>query len=170
MRWIMVALSFLIAAPAMARTCSIDFTVEVTQGVGFIAPGTLIPAHASFSTDGRFFPQEGGSTGHMANGSMLLGDEIIGEIWAVMTTSNGSASDMVGVFARDVEGFSFAGVRYEGPMSLTLFGLPGTRPETDPPMTQEEWDALDLRRAFSLQAHGTDMLAGNVLDLVANCV
>jgi hypothetical protein len=167
---IVVSLCLGLAAPATAQTCSIDFTIEVTQGVGFIAPGTLIPGHASFSTDGRSFPQEGGTTGHMANGAMLLGDEIFGEIWAITTTSNGTASDMVGVFARDVEGFSFAGVRYEGPMSLTLFGLPGTRPVTDPPTTQAEWDALDLRRAFSLQAHGTDMLAGNVLDLVANCV
>ncbi len=169
MRWITIALTLCLTSPATAQTCAIDFTIEVTQGVGFIPPGTLIPGHASFSTDGRSFPQEGGTTGHMANGAMLLGDDIFGEIWAVTTTSFGSSSDMVGVFARDVEGFSFAGVRYEGPMSLTLFGLPGTRPVPAPPTTQEEWDALDLRRAFSLQAHGTDMLAGDVLDLTATC-
>jgi hypothetical protein len=54
-------------------------------------------------------------------------------------------------------------------MALTLFGRPGTRDDPTPPTRQEDWDALDLRRAFSLQADGHDMLAGEVTALTVTC-
>ncbi|MBF9043477.1 hypothetical protein HKCCE4037_09070 [Rhodobacterales bacterium HKCCE4037] len=170
MRCIATALSLLLAAPAAAaQTCTLDFTVEVTQGVGLIYPGTRLPGHATFTTDGRTIRQEGGSTGHMAMGAMQIGDGISGNVWTLITTSRGNAADLIGVYARDVEGLTFAGVRYEGPMALTLFGDAGTRAETGPPTTQAEWDEMDLRRAFSLHAHGSDMLAGDVVNLTATC-
>ncbi|GAB5448557.1 hypothetical protein [Gymnodinialimonas sp.] len=157
-----------LSAPATAQTCRIDFTVEVTQGVGFIRPGTQLPGTAEFVTSGQTFRQEGGTMAHYATGQMTIGDGITGLIWTLITTSRGSAADLVGVYANDVEGFSFAGEDYEGPMALTLFGEPGTRPTTAPPMTQVEWDEMNLRRAFSLHADG-DMLSGEVVDLTVEC-
>ena len=82
---------------------------------------------------------------------------------------HGHAPELVGIYAEDVEGLSFGGVSFEGPMTLTLFGQPGSRASTAAPSTQSEWDALDLRRAFSLHAHGLDMLAGDVTRLDARC-
>lgn len=169
MRALTFLFALLLAAPAAAQTCTLDFTVEVTQGVGFIAPGTQLPGQATFTTDGRSFRQEGGSTGHMAQGDMRLGDDIEGHVWTLITTSRGHAADLIGLYARDVEGLSFAGVHFEGPMALTLFGAPGSRLSNLPPVTQAEWDDMALRRSFSLQAHGVDMLAGDVLDLTASC-
>ena len=58
---------------------------------------------------------------------------------------------------------------YEGPMAITLFGQAGSRDTAAAPVTQSEWDALDLRRAFTLHAHGRDMLAGDVTRLDARC-
>lgn len=164
-----LALALCTTAPSYATTCDLTFTVEVTQGVGFIRPGTQLPGRAVYTTDGRSFRQEGGSTGHLAQGAMTLGDDIEGRIWTLITTSRGHAADLVGVYARDVEGFSFAGVDFEGPMALTLFGEPGTRADATVPTSQAEWDQMDVRRSFSLQAHGVDMLAGEVLDLAVQC-
>ena len=165
---LMITLAATLAAPATAQTCALDFTVEVTQGVGFIRPGTHLPGSAEYVTSGQTFRQEGGTMAHYATGEMTIGDGITGRIWTLITTSRGSAADLVGVYANDVEGFSFAGADYEGPMALTLFGAPGTRPDTTPPATQPEWDAMNLRRAFTLHADG-DMLAGDVVDLSIEC-
>ncbi len=168
MRWITTALALCHAAPATAQICTIDFTIEVTQGVGFIAPGTEMPGTAEFETDGRTFRQEGGTMAHFATGQMTIGDAISGRIWTLITTSRGSAADLIGVYAYDVEGLTFAGQNFDGPMALTLFGDPGTRPTTAPPATQAEWDEMSLRRSFTLHADA-DMLAGDVVDLTATC-
>lgn len=168
MRNLLIALTLCIASPVAAQTCSLEFTVEVTQGVGFIRPGTQLPGSAEYVTSGETFRQEGGTTAHYATGEMTIGDGITGSIWTLISTSRGSAADLIGVYAHDVEGFSFAGQDFEGPMSLTLFGAPGTRPDTSPPRTQSEWDEMDLRRAFSLHADG-DMLAGDVVSLLVTC-
>lgn len=154
---------------AGAQTCTLEFTVEVTQGVGQIVPGMRLPGHAVFNTDGRAIRQEGGSTAHLTVGEMTIGDRIRGPIWTLITTSRGNAADLIGVYARDVVGLDFAGVAFAGPMALTLFGDAGTRTSTAPPLTQREWDEMDLRRAFSLHANGSDMLAGDVLDLAVAC-
>ncbi|ABD53675.1 hypothetical protein [Jannaschia sp. CCS1] len=168
MRYLLVALALCLAPPATAQTCALEFTIEVTQGVGFIRPGTQLPGTAEFETSGQTFRQEGGTMAHYATGQMTLGDDISGPIWTLITTSRGFAADLIGVYANDVEGFSFAGTDFNGPMALTLFGEPGTRPDTAPPMTQPEWDAMDLRRSFTLHADG-DMLAGDVVALAAEC-
>lgn len=165
---ILTLLTLCLASPASALTCSLDFAVEVTQGVGFIRPGTHLPGSAEFVFSGDTFRQEGGSTAHLADGSMTIGDGISGPIWTLITTSRGNAADLIGVYAHHVEGFSFAGLQYEGPMALTLFGPPGTRPSAAPPTTQAEWDEMDVRRAFSLHADG-DMLAGDVVHLTVAC-
>jgi hypothetical protein len=47
-------------------------------------------------------------------------------------------------------GFSVAGIDFSGPMALTLFGPSGSRPDPNPPTAQEDWDRMDLRRAFTL--------------------
>jgi hypothetical protein len=166
-----LALTFLLAAPAMAgaQTCRLDFTVHVTQGVGAIEPGDSLAGHASYTPLGPSFPQEGGSTAHLAQGEMTLGDGIRGPIWTLIVTSRGPSADLVGVYAHEVEGLTVAGVAFEGPMALTLFGPPGSRPDPAPPTTQAGWDRLDLRRAFSLHAQGADMLAGDVTALQVAC-
>ncbi len=159
-----------LVSPAGAQTCTLDFTVEVTQGVGAIQPGTLLPGHAQFATDGRTFPADDGATSHLATGEMSVGDGITGQIWTLVTTARDYATELVGVYAHEVRGLSVAGVEFEGPMALTLYGRPGTRPSEAAPVTQAEWDSMDLRRAFTLHANGADMLAGNVLDLVVSCL
>ncbi|MBL4626499.1 MAG: hypothetical protein JKY00_00390 [Roseicyclus sp.] len=180
MHWIVIAPAILFAAPATALTCTLNFTIEITQGVGTIRPGTHLPGFAEFTTDGRSFRQEGGSTSHLATGTMTIGDgtgggigtgggEIGGPIWTLITTSRSNAADLVGVYAHHIEGLSYGGLDYEGPMALTLYGAPGSRPEAVPPTTQAEWDGLDLRRAFMLHAPGADMLAGDVLGLTVEC-
>lgn len=159
------------AAPARAATqCAIHFTVEVTQGVGLIRPGAILNGVAEYTEVGRSFRQEGGSTAHLAVGEMRLGDDIHGPIWTLITSANSPSSDMVGVYARDIEGFSFAGRDFAGPMALTLFGRAGTRAAAVPPTTQSDWDSLDLRRAFALHAEGADMLAGDVTNLRFECL
>jgi len=168
MRITPIVLYLCVAAPVAAQTCSLDFTIEVTQGVGLIRPGTELLGTAEFVTSGQTFRQEGGSTAHIADGLMTIGDGISGPIWTLITTSRGHAADLIGVYAHHIEGFSFAGQDFEGPMTLTLFGAPGTRPTPAPPTTQEEWDNMDVRRTFSLHADG-DMLAGDVVHLNADC-
>jgi len=166
-----LCLLLLLSLPAQgaAQSCDLSFTVEVTQGVGTILPGTRLEGQASFTATGRSFRQEGGSTTHLAEGEMRLGSTIRGEIWTLITTSRGPTADLVGIHARDVQGLSFGGLAYNGPMMVTLFGRPGARPDTAIPVRQADWDRMDLRRAFSLHAHGVDMLAGVVSDLVARC-
>lgn len=134
-----------------------------------IPPGTTLQGRADYTVEGRSIRQEGGTTAHLATGRMVLGDTIAGPIWTLITTSNSPTADLMGVYARDVEGLSFAGTVFEGPMALTLFGLPGTRPTPAPAVTQAEWDRLNLRRAFSLHADGQDMLAGDVTALSVDC-
>jgi hypothetical protein len=165
------ALTLLLVVPAMsaAQTCTLDFTVRVTQGVGAIEPGDTLTGEATYTALGRSFRQEGGSTAHLASGEMTLGDGIRGPIWTLIITSQGPSADLVGVYAHHVEGLDVAGVAFEGPMALTLFGPPGSRPDPAPPTAQEDWDRLDLRRAFSLHAHGADMLAGDVTALQVTC-
>jgi hypothetical protein len=164
------ALWLLTAAPLAAQSCEISFSVELTQGAGPFQPGDTLDATARFTAMGRSFRQEGGSTAHLATGEMVLGDGISGPIWTLIITSQGPSADLVGVYAHNVEGFSVAGQRFTGPMALTLFGRPGTRPDPGLPTEQEEWDRLDLRRAFALQApQGRDMLAGDVTDLRVDC-
>lgn len=165
-----IALTALLGLPAAAgaQTCVLSFTIEVTQGVGLIRPGTHLPGNAEYTTTGRSFRQEGGSTAHLAAGSMTIGDDITGPIWTLIATSRAHAADLIGVYAHDIEGLSFAGLDYEGPMALTLFGEPGSRPTPEPPVTQMEWDDMNLRRSFTLHAEG-DMLAGDVLELTVQC-
>jgi len=161
--------AFVCSSQAEARSCAIQFTIEITQGVGTIRPGTELAGQADFVTRGHPIRQEGGATAHLASGEMNIGDQISGQIWTLITTMHGHAPELVGIYAEDVEGLSFGGVSFEGPMTLTLFGQPGSRASAAAPATQSEWDALDLRRAFSLHAHGLDMLAGDVTRLDARC-
>jgi hypothetical protein len=158
------------AVSAAAQTCRLDFTVRVTQGVGPIQTGATLDGQATYTALGRSFRQEGGSTAHLATGEMVLGDGISGPIWTLIITSRGPAADLVGVYAHNIEGLSVAGQHFTGPMAITLFGRPGSRPDPGLPTTQEEWDRLDLRRAFSLHApQGRDMLAGDVTSLRVAC-
>ncbi len=163
-------LAALLALPtaSAAATCELEFRFEVTQGVGTIRPGTELPGHASFTT-GESMRQEGGVVAHLATGQMTIGDNISGPVWAIITTSRDFTADLVGIYAQDVTGFSFAGIEFAGPMVITLFGQPGTMAEAVPPRTQEEWDALSLRRVVSLHAHGRDMLSGDIIELLADC-
>jgi hypothetical protein len=156
-------------ALAAAETCRLAFTVEVTQGVGLIQPGARLEGEARFTTPGRSIRQEGGATAHLATGEMRVAPGIRGQIWTLITTSRGEAADLVGVYAREVTGLSYAGLDYGGPMMLTLYGAAGSRPEAGLPLTQAEWDSMDLRRSFSLHAHGADMLAGDVTALTVAC-
>lgn len=157
---------------ATAQSCHATFSVEITQGVGQIRPGDIIAGEAEFTMDGQSFRQEGGSTAHLASGMMRLADEIRGPIWTLISSASitgGGAADTVGIYAHHVEGLSYAGVEFSGPMAVTLFGMPGTRTTPVPPATQAEWDALSLRRVFFLSAGGADMLAGDVVDLIVDC-
>jgi hypothetical protein len=168
-RTILFLLACLGPGPATAQTCTLDFTIRVTQGVGDIRPDDELQGHAEYTALGQSFRQEGGTTAWLASGTMTLGSGISGPIWTLMTTSRGPTADLMGIYAHHVEGLTVAGIPFEGPMALTLFGPSGSRPDPSPPTTQEDWDRLDLRRAFSLQAHGHDMLSGEVTELTAMC-
>ncbi len=165
---LLATLAFALPGALHAQTCMLDFTVEITRGVGDIRPGTLLDGQAHFTTQGSF-RQEGGSTAHLANGEMALDGTITGPVWTLITTSRDHSADLVGIYAHHVTGFAFAGISFEGPMALTLYGPPGTRPAAVPPVTQEEWDSLTLRRSFQLHAESGDMLAGDVTGLSAEC-
>lgn len=169
LRAVALALATTLPLQAAAQSCELSFTIEVTQGVGDLRPGTRLPGKASFTQDGESFRQEGGATAHAAHGEMQIGDVITGPIWTVITRSNGSIADLVGVHARNVEGLSVAGIPYEGPMLLTFFGPPGSRPQPAPPVTQDDWDRLNQARNFTIQGRGLDMLAGDVTDLMVDC-
>jgi hypothetical protein len=156
--------------PLAAQSCELDFTIRVTQGVPAYPPGATLDGRASFTTKGERIRQEGGAIAHLATGEIVLGERISGLIWTLIVTSEGSVADLVGVFANDVSGLTVAGVEFAGPMALTFYGRPSARPEPEPPTSQAEWDRLDLRRAFSLQApRGRDMLAGDVSELTVRC-
>jgi hypothetical protein len=162
---------WMLAGPQLAaQSCDLAFTIHVTQGVPAYPPGTELQGRASFTTMGETIRQEGGATAHLASGEMVLEGEISGPIWTLIVTSRGSAADLIGVHANRVRGLTVAGVEFAGPMVLTLYGRPGARPDPSPPTAQEDWDRMDLRRAFSLQAPaGRDMLAGDVSDLTVSC-
>ena len=155
---------------AQALTCTLDFSVRVTHGIGPYPPGTDLTGIARFETL-RSFRQEGGATAHLATGTMSLEGNITGRLWTLISTNRTVAADLVGLYAVDVEGLSFIGQEFRGPMALTLYGRPGSWPHQRPPVTQEEWDSLTLRRSFQLHAiESADMLAGDITSLTADCV
>ena len=169
MRPLLMSLA-LLAAPtaAMASSCELEFRIEITRGVGDLRPGDIIAGVADFTTMGEF-RQEGGATAHLAQGTMVIDDRIVGPVWTLITTSDNPTAELVGIYAHDVTGFEYAGTVFDGPMALTLYGSSGSRAAPVPPTSQDEWDSLDLRRTFQLHAHGQDMLAGTVVELVADC-
>jgi len=163
-------LLILLPCQAMALTCTMTFTVHVTHGIGPYPPGMDLPGTAEFETL-RSFRQEGGATAHLATGTMGLDGHITGRLWTLITTSRTTAADLVGLYALDVEGLSFVGQEFRGPMAITLYGDPGSWPYARPPITQAEWDSLTLRRVFQLHApDSSDMLGGDITNLLADCV
>jgi hypothetical protein len=163
-------MALMLPQPTAAQTCDLTFTVILTQGAGTMRPGTELAGAANFTTDGQSFPSGGGSIAHLASGEMLIGDAISGAIWTLVINSDGAVVDLVGLYANDVEGLSVAGIAFSGPMVLTLFGRSGARADPDPPILQEDWDRLDLRRAFTLEApEGRDSIQGDVTDLLVEC-
>lgn len=156
-------------ALAAAQSCTLDFALTVTQGVGATRPGETLTGTARFATTDRSFRGEGGAAVHLATGEMRLGPTIRGEIWALVTTSNGAAADLIGVHARNVVGMSFAGLVYAGPMTLNLYGPSGSLPAPVLPTAQAAWDAMDLNRHFALHAQGYDRLAGDITALTVTC-
>ena len=168
LRSIAIFLALTLPAASWAATCELNFRFEVTQGVGFIRPGTELSGEASFAT-GDSIRQEGGSVGHFATGEMSIDDGVNGRVWTVITAAREHANDFVGIYATDVTGFSFAGIEFTR-LKLLLFGLPGTIGTPEPPMSQAAWDALTTRRTVILESHdGSDMLSGNVTELIAEC-
>jgi hypothetical protein len=157
------------AAPAAAQECRLDFTVEVTQGAGDIRPGRILSGQATFQTTGEDFRGEAGITVHRATGEMTIGAGIRGDLWALVTTSGNPVADLLAVHARNVEGFTVAGLRYAGPMTITLYARPGSLPDATVPTEQAAWDAMDLRRRFALHAQGYDRVAGDVTGLGVDC-
>lgn len=169
-RFALVLLTCLWAAPALALSCAISFDMQVTRGIGPYPPGTLLSGTARFEIV-RSFRQEGGATAHLANGIMELDGNITGRLWTLITTSRTEAADLVGIYAVDVVGLNFVGQDFRGPMAITLYGDPGSWPHDRPPVSQQEWDSLTLRRSFQLHAPDTqDMLAGDITRLTATCV
>ena len=169
MRWI-AALLLLVPAPALALSCDLSFSVTVTHGIGPYPPGTELQGTATFETHNSF-RQEGGATAHLATGTMTLEGQITGRLWTLITTSRTVAADLIGLYALDVEGLSFMGQEFRGPMAITLYGDPGSWSHERPPISQQEWDSLDLRRVFQLHApDSSDMLGGDIASLTADCV
>lgn len=166
---LVLALSLLPAMPAVALRCTVDFSFVVTQGAGTIRPGQEIAGSAEFAATGQSFAAEGGAKVHMARGEMRLGAAIHGEIWAVITTSGNPVADLLAVHARNVTGMRFAGLAYRGPMTLNLYGRPGTLPAPVIPADPALWAAMALRRSFALHAYGYDRLAGDITALSVAC-
>ena len=158
-------------APALAEAaaCRVDFAFAVTQGVGDMRPGDRLEGSASFATTGRSIRGENGAVVHLATGEMTLGPAIRGEIWALVTTSGNPVADLVAVHARNVTGMDFAGIAYRGPMTISLYGRPGSLPAPALPTAQAGWDAMDLRRSFALHAQGYDRLGGDIDQLTVAC-
>lgn len=163
------ALLVLPPAAAAALSCTLDFTVHVTQGVGTIRPDDRLHGTARFTATGARFRQEGGATVHLATGEMRLDRTIRGEVWALVTTSGNPVADLVQVHARDVEGLSVAGLRYAGPMTISLYGTAGGLPAPVIPTAQAGWDAMDRSRRFALHAQGYDRLGGDIARLDVTC-
>ncbi len=165
----LAVLLMLLPGQVMALTCTITFSVEITHGIGPYPPGVELNGTAEFETL-RSFRQEGGATAHLATGTMGLDGHITGRLWTLITTSRTVAADLVGLYALDVEGLTFVGQDFRGPMAITLYGDPGSWPHERPPVTQEEWDSLTLRRSFQLHApDSSDMLGGDITRLDATC-
>ncbi len=156
-------------AVAGAQECRVEFSLTVTQGVGFTRPGDTLTGHAAFRATGESFRGEGGATVHLATGEMRLGDDVRGEVWALVTTAGNPVADLVAVHARDVTGMDFAGIAYRGPMTISLYGRPGSLPAPVLPTDQAAWDAMDLRRSFALHAQGYDRLGGDITALTLDC-
>ncbi|MBF9058253.1 hypothetical protein HKCCSP123_03575 [Rhodobacterales bacterium HKCCSP123] len=161
--------SALCPGPLSAQDCRIEFTVAVTQGAGGIRPGQTLTGQAAFRTTGQELPGEAGITVHLATGDMTLDRGIGGDVWAIVTTFGNPVADLLALHARDVEGFTVAGLRYAGPMTITLYGRPGTLAGTQVPTAQPAWDAMTLRRRFALHAQGYDRVAGDVTALTVTC-
>lgn len=157
------------ALPLSAQECRVEFTVEVTQGAGGLRPGQTLTGDAAFRTTGETRPGEAGITVHLASGEMTLAPGIRGDLWAVVTTSGNPVADLISLQAREVEGFSVAGLAYAGPMTITLYGQPGTLPGPAIPTAQSAWDAMTLARRFALHAQGYDRIAGDVTALTLAC-
>ncbi|WP_439137627.1 hypothetical protein [Roseicyclus sp.] len=166
---IMLACLLCAAPPAKAMICTVDFAFSVTQGAGTIRPAERLSGTARFTTTGRSFAAEGGARVHMARGEMRIGHDIRGEIWAVITTAGNPVADLLGIHARNVTGMNFAGLAYRGPMTLNLYGRPGTLPAPEIPTDPAIWSAMDLRRSFALHAYGYDRLAGEIAALDVAC-
>ena len=163
-------IALLWSSAATAMVCDIAFEVRVTHGIGPYPPGVDLHGTAQFETL-RSFRQEGGATAHLATGTMGLEGNSSGRLWTLLTTSRTVAADLVGLYALDVEGLTFIGQEFRGPMALTIYGPPGSWPHERPPITQAEWDSLTLRRTFQLHApNSSDMLGGDVTALTATCV
>ena len=167
-----ILLALFWGSPALAQpvACDLTFDLVVTQGIGPYPPDTALTVTAQFETV-RSFRQEGGATGHLATGTMVLDGDIAGRLWSVITTSRDQAANLIGLYAVDVEGLTFVGQEYRGPMTVTLYGEAGMWPYERPPITQEEWDSFNLRRSFLLHSiESRDWLAGDITSLTAACV
>jgi hypothetical protein len=168
--WRIAILLLLLPQTAIALTCSLQFELVVTQGIGPYPPDTTLSVTAQFETV-RSFRQEGGAIGHLVTGTMVLDGNIAGRLWSVISTSRDQAANLVGLYAVDVEGLTFVGQEFRGPMTVTLYGEAGQWPYDRPPITQEEWDSFDLRRSFLLHSiESRDWLAGDITSLTAACV
>jgi hypothetical protein len=159
----------LMASPGLAQRCELTFTITVTQGVGTLRPGDSLTGTADLTATGESFRGENGTQVHVATGEMRLGEDIRGEIWALVTTAGNPVADLLAVHARDVTGMDFAGIAYRGPMTINLYGRPGSLPAAIVPIDQPAWDAMDLRRSFALHAQGYDRLAGDIAALTVAC-
>jgi len=165
-----LALLLTLPTAAQALRCEINYEVTVTHGIGPHRPGAVLTGEAHFETQ-RSFRQEGGATAHLATGRMALDGNISGRLWTLITTSRDHNADLVGLYAVEVEGLSFVGQEFRGPMAITLYGEPGSWPHNRPPVTQPEWDSLTLRRTFQLHAPDSrDVLSGDITALAAVCV
>lgn len=161
----------LIAQPLIARAqdCSLTYALTLTEGIAPLPVGTTLAGSARFRLSGARIAQEGGATTHLTRGEMRLEPGISGDLWALGTTSNGALADMIALFARDVQGLTHAGQHYGGPMMITLYGPPGSRPDTGPPTAQADWDAMTGPRRFALHAYGHGRVAGDVRELAIRC-
>lgn len=166
---IILTATLVTAPPGLAQGCGLSFGLTVTQGVGTLRPGDRLTGTADFTPTGRSFRGEGGARVHLARGEMRLGDGITGEIWALVTTAGNPVADLLAVHARNVTGMDFAGIAYRGPMTISLYGRPGSLAGPAVPTDQAAWDAMDLRRSFALHAQGYDRLAGDMDTVTVDC-
>ena len=154
---------------ARAQSCALSFQITLTNGIAPLPMGATVTGSAEFRLTGDRVAQEGGATTHLTQGKMSLGPDITGDLWALGTTSNGALADMIAIFARDVAGLADDGLRYGGPMMITLYGPPGSRADSTPPTQQRDWDAMTGPRRFALHAYGHGRVAGDVTELTLTC-